>query len=89
MRMRTVKLSRDRRVHGSAARERRKNNKIINNNKNKMMKTLPKSKDSPAVRGSNDKQEWAQTVPCGTPLDVGSRVDSASLITVQICRFSE
>ena len=32
-------------MHGSAARERRKN-KILNN-KNKMMKPLPKSKDSP------------------------------------------
>ena len=38
----------------NAVRERRKNNKIINNNnnhRNKMMKTLPKSKDSPTVVG--------------------------------------
>ena len=49
-----VCISPDRRVHGSAARERRKNNKIINNNKNKMMKTLPKSKGSPTVVGYND-----------------------------------
>ena len=41
----SVDISLDRRVHSSAARERRKN-KIINNNKNKMMKTLTKSKEA-------------------------------------------
>ena len=42
-------ISPDQRVHGSAMQERRKNNKIINDNKNKMVKTLPKSKDIPTV----------------------------------------
>ena len=73
MRMSTVNLSLDRGVHGSAARERRKNNKIINNNnknKNKMMKTLPKSKDSPTVVGYNDLFTFYRTALFNGPLSV-------------------